>query len=389
MNQRMSEKNFYQHIPPFYAIREITEAHHYHDVPEDWFIALTDVINSTQAIKNGRYREVNAVSAALIAAMLKYELDLPFVFGGDGATILIPPDIFAEACKALIATKRMATSQFNLQLRIGIMPVSHIRRDGYQLRVARLQVSENFQQAIFSGGGIIYAESLLKHPDQPYLIDDYGEFEVDYTGFECRWNEVPSPHEEVVSLIVQALRDDSASNFAVYQGVLDEIDQLYGDHDTRHPLRVKNLRIRTLPSSFQVESKVRFQDTSFQRLYRLAKGTFKARIAMWLNIQNWGIYKRLLVATSDNEKFDDILRMTIAGTAQQRESLTRYLEIHRQQGNLVYGIQVSTHALITCVIADYFGQQVHFVDGSNGGYALAASMLKRQTVTLKPIKISD
>jgi hypothetical protein len=47
---------------------------------------------------------------------------------------------------------------------------------------------------------------------------------------------------------------------------------------------------------------------------------------------------------------------------------------------LVYGLHVSKHALMTCLVFDRFGKQVHFVDGSGGGYALAAKQMKEQLV---------
>jgi hypothetical protein len=33
---------------------------------------------------------------------------------------------------------------------------------------------------------------------------------------------------------------------------------------------------------------------------------------------------------------------------------------------------------MTCVVFDYFGRQVHFVDGARGGYTLAAREMKMQ-----------
>ena len=38
----------------------------------------------------------------------------------------------------------------------------------------------------------------------------------------------------------------------------------------------------------------------------------------------------------------------------------------------------SETALMTCVIDGYDGNHVHFVDGADGGYALAAKQLKAQ-----------
>jgi hypothetical protein len=70
--------------------------------------------------------------------------------------------------------------------------------------------------------------------------------------------------------------------------------------------------------------------------------------------------------------------MIISGTAQQRVQLRAYLEEKRQAGKLVYGIHTSRHALMTCVLFDYFGKQVHFIDAAGGGYALAAREMKQQ-----------
>jgi hypothetical protein len=97
---------------------------------------------------------------------------------------------------------------------------------------------------------------------------------------------------------------------------------------------------------------------------------------MRFNINNWASYKPNFVGATDHEKFDDTLRMTIAGTAHQREKLSDFLESRRQSGELVYGIHTSESALVTCIVFDYFGRQVHLVDGAGGGYALAARQMK-------------
>lgn len=38
---------------------------------------------------------------------------------------------------------------------------------------------------------------------------------------------------------------------------------------------------------------------------------------------------------------------------------------------------------MTCAIDDYRTEHMHFVDGSDGGYALAAKQLKKQLATLE------
>lgn len=381
--------NFYQALSPIDRLGQITDEGCFRDAPADWFIAITDVVNSTRAIEVGKYREVNSVAAASIMALLNAaeRESIPFVFGGDGALVLIPPALRGRAETALLASERMAKRFFNLELRVALVPVQTVYDDGYAVRVAKLRVSENFEQAIITGGGVRYAESLVKDREQGkhYLLyphrDDY---KADFNGYECRWNEMRARHDEAVSLIVQATASTTAQANKVYSEVLDEIDRLLGDSAARHPITRAAMRLNLLPHKFRNEALVRYGSDDIGTLTRLAVKTFIGRVFMVFNIKGWGRYKQLFLAATDHEKFDDALRMTVSGTGAQIDALREYFESRHAEGVLVYGMHRATATLVTCFIVDHFGQQVHFVDGANGGYALAARELKEQLAARKP-----
>jgi len=380
--------NFYQAMSAIDRLAQITDEDCFQDVPSDWLIAITDVVNSTRAIEVGKYREVNSVAAASIMALLNAaeRVSIPFVFGGDGALVLIPPSLRARAEVALLASERMAKRFFNLELRVALVPVQTVYDAGYAVRVAKLRVSENFEQAIITGGGVRYAESLIKDKAQGkhYLLyphrDDY---HADFNGYECRWNEMRAKHDEAVSLIVQATASNTAQANTVYREVLAEMDRLLGDSAARHPITQAAMRLNLLPRKFRDEALVRYGNDDFATLLGLATKTFIGRLFMLFNIKGWGRYKQLFLAATDHEKFDDALRMTVSGTRAQIDSLRAYLESRRAEGVLVYGMHRATATLVTCFIVDHFGQQVHFVDGANGGYALAARELKEQLAARK------
>ncbi|MFW5690928.1 MAG: DUF3095 domain-containing protein [Chloroflexota bacterium] len=373
---------FFSGIPPMHNIRQIVEPEHYYDVPPDWLIAMTDVRGSTEALAAGRYKDVNAIAAASITALLNIMagVDVPFVFGGDGAAILIPPDVATAAHDALIATRRMAAEQFDLDLRAGIVPVADVLRDGYRVQVARLEMSPNFSQGIFSGGGLSHAEYLLKDPqtNPRYAVDDSMPGTADFFGLECRWNTIPSTHEETVSLMIMALPEDSDTRSAIYRDVLAQLEAIYGDQATRHPIVPGNLRLSFRPSVLNVEARIRHAERGPRRLLKMMWGTFKAWMAMRFGIGQWGTYRHILTEATDHEKFDDTLRMTISGTITRRDQLRTYLEAERAAGRLVYGIATSPFTLVTCIVFDYFGRQMHLVDGAGGGYTLAAREMKAQ-----------
>jgi hypothetical protein len=54
-------------------------------------IGLADIVNSTQAVVQGRYKAVNTVGAAVLAAVSNAlpGVAYPFVFGGDGASLVV------------------------------------------------------------------------------------------------------------------------------------------------------------------------------------------------------------------------------------------------------------------------------------------------------------
>jgi hypothetical protein len=93
---------------------------------------------------------------------------------------------------------------------------------------------------------------------------------------------------------------------------------------------------------------------------------------------NWGNYKQVVSEATDFKKFDDMLRMVISGKARQRQKLIDYLEKKFQEGRLVYGFHISNRALMTCLVFERDGRQVHFVDGADGGYTLAAKEMKEK-----------
>ena len=160
----MSTESFYLNLPVTENFLDISDPRIYKPLPDDWHVAVTDVRDSTGAIERGMYKEVNLMGASSIMALqnLTGSFSLPFVFGGDGATVCLQPSLVEKARTALLATRKMAREIYGLDFRVGIVPVADIRRGGYDVLVARYRVSENFTQGVFSGGGLQYAEECIK-----------------------------------------------------------------------------------------------------------------------------------------------------------------------------------------------------------------------------------
>ena len=129
---------FYTEIPVFDDCSKVVDDRVYRRMPEDWFIGLTDVVGSTRAIENGKYKSVNMAGAAAISAVINAlgHQDFPFVFGGDGVSFAVPGKYREKAADALASTARWVEEELYLTLRAAMVPVADIMAAGYDVRVA-------------------------------------------------------------------------------------------------------------------------------------------------------------------------------------------------------------------------------------------------------------
>lgn len=377
--------DFYARLPSRTRFADLAEPDAFVPIPDDWLVVITDVVGSTEAVRAGRYREVNYVGAAGIAVALQAagHVDIPFVFGGDGATVVVPLEIQEAVLGALAALQKRSEEGLGLTLRVGAVPVAEIRAAGHDLAVARLRVSENYDQALFQGRGIAWAERRVKNPETAAQYASRAEPVTDsdpYAGLECRWSDIPSPYGETVSLLVAAIGDTPAET---YRAVLHEVEAVYGED--AHPIALPQLRLSADPARLGPEVNLRHSGRFTKRFELWARnllGRVLIRRRAVTAETDWGQYPVLLRAATDYRKFDGILRMVLAGTPEQRHRLEAFLEAGFARGQVAWGLHVSDRAVMTCLVYHRMGRQVHFVDGAGGGYTAASEGFKRRLKAL-------
>ncbi len=391
----MSDLTFYQQLPTSDDFNHVLTGSAWHDLPADWWIVIADVVNSTDAIQRGAYKEVNTVGVACIAALSnllhEHKLDFPYLFGGDGATFAIPPSWYPQAVAAIRATQQMAKQRFGLMLRAGAVPVAVLLEQGYRVQISKYQLSTALQQAVFAGNGWQVAEQWVKqsHSAVHTITPEALPVTADFSGFECRWQTVPSFRGAKLALLVAANTDDEKQHVQIYQQVLAKIAELFGDAEQSHPLRPEAMQLSLQPTALQYETAVRTFDTTVDTTANMA--AYRRKI-WWINAIGkiifacgidtkavaWSRYRQELVQHTDCRKFDGMLRMVLDGSTQQIAALEHYLQQQQSCGLLHFGMHVSSQALVTCVVhAPGQQQHIHFVDGADGGYALAAQQMKQ------------
>jgi len=386
-----STDQFYHDLKPAPSLKEAFHEQYTRPLPADWSIVITDIIGSTKAIEEGRYKDVNMAGglAAMALSNVFKTLEFPFIFGGDGTTFLIPNTIRETAEAVLIDTARKVKELFTLDLRVGIVPESVIREDGFEVRVGKVIVSPHYIQAVISGEGVQYAESLVKH-ETGFTIPAHSTpgIEADFFGFSCRWKDIPSQHGETVALILHFKDEQEDKKLRHLNEALTMIEKYYGSEDEYHPIQEQSMRFAYSKKSLGREAAARLQTNHGLRFlllrWRILGEVIVARVAEIFSLPIRYFHYRVdkikwyNKMSSDYKKFDGMLKIVLSGTAKAREDLLSVLDAWYKEGRLNYGIHVSDRAILTCLLHASSKQEVHFVDAADGGYAMAAKMLKNQ-----------
>lgn len=387
-----NSQNFYVNLNQVDDFKDIFKSTSYQELPSDWWVIVTDIKDSTAAIEKGRYRDINSLGGCTVAAILNAvnPTAIPYVFGGDGATFCIPPQCVEAAKTALRGCIKFAAESFNLELRAALLPYQAIKPQA-SILIARYVKSESLSQAIFIGGGLNEAEKQIKQNTQWHVHQTDGEAKADLTGFQCRWNTVASPQEVTISLLVQALNPNTAAQLALYQQLVEKMQQHFGNDEQQQPLSLDGLQLMYGESYLMGEAKAKvFSSKSsffslkikplFFKVWALRLQNLLGAILMKLNVRlgkaKWGSYKEATLLNSDYRKLDDTFRSVFAAKKIPLAEFENWLKKQEQAGKLLYGLHISAAAQLTCLISQVGVKHIHFVDGCDGGYALAAKSLK-------------
>ncbi|MEO7214758.1 DUF3095 domain-containing protein [Mucilaginibacter sp.] len=348
------------------------------DVPEDWHVVITDIKNSTRAVMGGAHENVNLIATGSIVSALNIAFSMgvtvPFFFGGDGATFIVPPTIIDKVMQALAAYKVSTQQNFNLELRTGTVPVQEIYAEGYQLRIAKYSSSQVFFIPVVLGNGINYAEQIIKGDDYMLAPNAGEDEEPDLTGMQCRWDRIAPPEnkEEVVSLLVVA-RDGNRQS-VVFKDVMNAMDEIYGLPQKRQPISVAKLQFNSTFSKLSNEMMVTLGKIKWMQLLKTWMLGLYGYV--YFHTKNGKHYLQSLVEMADTLVIDGKINTVISGTAKQRLALQRVLDKLEAEGKLIYGLHISRASVMSCYVRDLKDDHIHFVDGSEGGYTHAARMLK-------------
>jgi hypothetical protein len=380
MNLPSRSDTFYGDIPVFRRFTSLMDPALYSPVPDDWSIGVADIVESTKAIAEARYKAVNMAGAAVIAAVTNALAgrEFPFVFGGDGASFAVSPDDVGHARDALAATATWVKEDLDLLMRVALVPIAAIRAQGLDVRVARFGPSSNLSYAMFSGGGLGWAEAAMKRGEFAVDVAPPGT-QPDLTGLSCRFEEIPSVRGLILSVLVVPA---SGADPAIFRRLIEDIITLVErSPDAGRPVPAGGPPLRWPPAGVDFEARAQRGGPLLKRRVFVLAHTLFVFIIMRYGVSVGGFvpktYVQQVVENSDFRKYDDGLRMILDCTPELERALTQRLAQAASEGIARYGLHRQDAAMMTCFTPSALrSDHVHFIDGARGGYASAATALK-------------
>lgn len=352
-------------------------------VPANWEVIVIDVLGSTQAVAAGRHHDVNLAATGGIITVLnrlkaKYNgLVIPYFFGGDGATFIVPTELANDLVETLNNYRQHVKRQMDLVLRVGALSVGKVYAGGTTIRIARCALNPLYTIPVVLGNGLKEAETKIKATfiDDEALAAELAE--IDLTGMECRWNEIAPPRDAEQILVLLVSSEEDTLQGRIYGEVIARIDRIFGNLAKRRPIGSNRLSLNLGLMNLAKEMYASLGRFSFRYLLRNWLATL---YGPWYfrRTKAGRNYLNKLTELTDSLMLDGNINTVISGTSAQIDAFTAELELLEADGKIVFGLHVTHASVMSCYVRDHDEDHVHFLDGTEGGYTSAARMFKEK-----------
>lgn len=379
----MADKQFYKNLRPFKGtlIELLGDDTYFVDVPKSWHVVVVDILNSTSAVNAGNHHQVNLTATGAIISVLnairkvKRSNEIPYFFGGDGATFIVPSSLLNKIIHVLENYRIHIKRKIDLVLRVGEIPVSKLIESEVQLKIAKHRLTDKLSIPIVLGDGLKVAESMIKSSFKEEKTTAFDETLLNLEGMECRWDQILPDQQQtkVVCLLLDASLEKDQRN--VYKKVLAQMDEEFGKFENRQPIKSNNLKLDPNPTKVWEEMKIRLTSTSWMYFFKSWLKTNFGRI--YLNLTSSGKqYLSQIEQLSHTFMLDGMINTVFTAEQKSIDRFIAYLDEMERDKKLIYGIHVTHASVMSCYVLDRRTTHSHFVDGTEGGYTSAAKMFK-------------
>ena len=201
----------------------------------------------------------------------------------------------------------------------------------------------------------------------------------------CRFEQFPTQYGQILSVLV--LPTDTSRMSAFRMVVKQIISMVEMSSECDRPATRDAMQLKWPPQGCDLEARAsrKAGEPVSRAKVKVYARTFLYFLIMRLNLRVGRFvpkkYLSEVVANSDFRKFDDALRMIVDCSPGMAQKIEATLAAAEKEGVIRYGCHREGAAIMTCFTPlPSHPTHVHFIDGAQGGYALAAVALKQRAL---------
>ncbi|TLP81331.1 DUF3095 family protein [Maribacter sp. ACAM166] len=358
------------------------------DVPNTWHVVVVDILNSTQAVDEGKHHQVNLTATGAIISVLntirreKQNIEIPYFFGGDGATFILPTHLLNKIIVVLENYSLHIKRNINLTLRVGHISVRDLTSQQSSLKISKHQLTEQLTIPIVLGNGLKQAEEIIKNTFVENNVASFKEGLLNLEGMQCRWKQInPAQTEKkVICLLLNATNE--INQRAVYRAILTKMDAMFGTFESRQPIKPNKLNLNFSLSKIWEEMRISHANKNLFYLLKNWITTLIGKFYLKLS-RNGKHYLKQIGQLSHTFMLDGMINTIFTAEQHNIDLFIAYLNQLEKDKKIIYGIHVTHASVMSCYVLDRKTKHAHFVDGTEGGYTSAAKMFKLKLSTLR------
>lgn len=354
---------------------------YFSEIPNTWHVVVVDIENSTQSVDAGKHHQINLTATGAIISVLntirkeKKNIEIPYFFGGDGATFIVPAALLNKITVVLENYSLHIKRNIDLTLRVGHTSIKNLSAENSTLKIVKHQLTEQLAIPIVLGNGLKKAEEIIKNT---FVAIDYGNFKKDLLnleGMECRWKQInpTQTKNKVVCLLLDSINETSQRE--LYRDILTEMDTIFGTFKSRQPIASTNLKLNFSLFKIWEEMTISLVDKNWIYLF---KNWISTLLGKWfLNLTEDGKqYLKQIGQLSHTFMLDGMINTIFTAEQDKIDLFIAYLNQLEKDKKIIFGIHVTHASIMSCYVLDRKTKHAHFVDGTEGGYTSAAKMYK-------------
>lgn len=370
---------YYSNLPVHQLAPEdlLSEVSNFSVVPEDWVLIVMDIEKSTQAVRYKMHRDINRIATESIMAtlnemkLLNPDIAIPFFYGGDGASLLIPGAYLQQIRLMLDDFRYHIYTNYFLNLRVGFLAIKDIYERGHAIKLARLSHHRHFSIPVALGDGLKAGERLIKDRLVNERKEPSQRMYVDTEGVSCSWQSIKFQKTSNRTLCFIVSLRDLSQQASTLAGINQKIASIFGNYPERTIFPIKYLERKNKISAIYLQQMKFPNPLNWEYLVVKVLGKYYFR---WF--QRGRDFAEKLSTSILPTLYDGDYADILIGTKEQIATFIGHLQMLENKGILFFGSFISHQAIIKCSMNIDENKTIYLLDGGEGGFTSAAKVIK-------------